>query len=152
VPRQTGKGSSKRREAAFERKAMQHHDFIGQSETERAEAEFRKQERLAGQRADDTVHAMAEKLEELAEKDQAGLRLPRSVAEGKQLLREGPEALREKARERLAQLPEPARNLVQRAEDIAALLFAPVRIGWAVAREIVRFPVGMLRALREREV
>jgi hypothetical protein len=44
VPKQTGKGSHKRKQAAFERKATQHHDFIGEAAPERAEAELHKLE------------------------------------------------------------------------------------------------------------
>src|SRR2546422_6493875 len=46
VSRQPGKGSQhQRRASAIERKATQHHDFIGETDAERAEAEFRKQDR-----------------------------------------------------------------------------------------------------------
>ncbi len=162
MPRQTGKGSRKRKEAAFERNAVQHHQFIGEADAERAEAEFRKHDRLEQERNQEAVREMADELAKVAGvKDGAEgpeLRVPRSLEEGKQMLRdapgmlrEAPEMLREKARERLAQLPEPAQKVVQRAEDVAALLFAPVRIGFAVARELIRMPGSLLRVLRQRE-
>ena len=46
MPKHSGKGSRQRREAAFERKATQHHDFIGGADKERALAEARKHERV----------------------------------------------------------------------------------------------------------
>ena len=50
MPRQSGKGTRKRRQAAFERRATQHHEFIGETDAERAEAEFRKHERVEAER------------------------------------------------------------------------------------------------------
>ena len=159
MPRQPGKGSHhKRREAAFERKAMQHTDFVGGADAERAEAELRKHERVEAERKDDAVHEMAAELEQFAglKKDGAPsaelpFRIPRSIDDVRQMLSEAPDALREKARERLEQLPEPAQRLVQMAQDAAGLLFAPVRLGYGLARELMRVPMSLLRILRHRE-
>ena len=38
------------------------------------------------------------------------------------------------------------------ATDVAGLLFAPLRIGFALAREVVRVPLAMFHVLRHREV
>jgi hypothetical protein len=126
VPKQTGKGSHKRKQAAFERKATQHHDFIGEAAPERAEAELRKRERLEEERNKDAVR-------------------------GKRLIRDAPDAMREKARERLEQLPERTRKALEIAQDLAGLFFAPLRIGFAVGRELLRVPGALLRVLRQKE-
>jgi hypothetical protein len=60
------------------------------------------------------------------------------------------EALRHKAEERLAALPRPVKRALHRSEQAAALLFAPARIGVALAREILRAPASVLAALRGR--
>lgn len=159
MTRQTGKGSRQRREAALERKATQHQDFIGQAEPQRAEAELRKHERMEAERNEEAVREMAEKLEEAAGLKgtdgtvgpEVPLRIPRSIDEGKKLIREAPDALREKARERLEKLPEPAKRAVSMAQDVAGLVFAPVRIGFHLAREVFRVPMAMIRVLRNRE-
>ena len=53
---QTGKGSRHhRRASAIERKATQHHDFVGQADVERAEAEFRKHDRLQAEEDHEVV-------------------------------------------------------------------------------------------------
>ena len=152
MPKQTGKGSHKRKEAAFERKVTQHQDFIGQAAPERAEAEFRKHERVEAERTEDVVREMAQKLDEVA--DGAGeipFRVPRSVDEGKRLIREAPDALREKARERLDQLPPPAKRALDLAQTAAGMIFAPMRFGLSLAREVLRVPAAMFRVLRHRE-
>jgi len=66
-------------------------------------------------------------------------------------IREVPGALREKARERLSNLPEPLQWAVQAAEEAAGLLFAPLRIGMRVTRELLAVPAAMIRLLRHRE-
>ena len=157
MPRQTGKGSHKRKEAAFERRATQHTDFIGQAAPERAEAELRKHERLEAERSHETVREMAAELEQFAGlKEGPGnpslsFRLPRSIDEGKRLIRDAPDALREKARERLELLPEPAQKAIQLAQGAAELLFVPVRFGLGIVRELVRLPATVFRILRHRE-
>ena len=158
MPKQTGKGSHhKRKEAAFERHAMQHTDFIGQAETQRAEAELRKNERVEAERSQDTVREMAAELEQFAGlKDkpkgpELSFRIPRSIDEGKRLFSEAPDALREKARERLTQLPESAQRALELAQSAAQLFFVPVRFGLGIVRELVRLPATVFRILRHRE-
>lgn len=154
----TGKGSRQRREAALQRKATQHHDFVGGADKERAEAEFRKHERVEAERTEEAVHEMAAELEQAAGlKNDGGtgpeipLRIPRSVEEGKRIIREAPDAMREKARERLEKLPERTQKAIELAQTAAGLFFAPVRIGYAIAREVLRVPMAMIRVLRHRE-
>src|SRR5260370_710717 len=158
VPKQTGKGSHKRKQAAFERKATQLHDFIGEAAAERAEAELHKRERLETERSKDAVDEMAAELKKFSGVKGDGavgpelpFRVPRSIDEGKRLIREGPDALREKARERLEQLPERTRKALQIAQDLAGLFFAPLRIGLAFGRELLRVPDAFLRVLRQKE-
>jgi len=158
VSKQTGKGSQRRRQA-LERKATQHHDVIGEAGPERAEAEFRKHERLEEERNVETVREMAKELEQVAGVSKGDgaigpelpFRLPRSVEEGKRLIREAPDALRDKARERLEKMPEPAQKAILVAESMVQVMFAPMRIGWALARELMRLPVALLRVLRQQE-
>src|SRR5438045_1341270 len=84
-----------RRQAAFEKRATTHHEFIGESDADRAEAEFRKHEH----REDEAVRQMASEFESLAEKGDGAMgpeipfRIPRSVGEVKDTM----EKLREKA-------------------------------------------------------
>ena len=162
MPKHTDKAS--RRRSALERKATQHHDFVGQAQPERAEAEQRKHERLEDERNKEVVREMAAELEQAAGL-RAGtarrgdgamgpeipFRLPRSIDEGKRLIRDAPEALREKARERLEKLPEPAQKALRAADTTVQLLLVPVRVGLQIARELLRAPSALLRALRHRE-
>ncbi len=159
MPRQTGKGSRKRREAAFERRATQHHDFIGEADAERAESKALEHERLEAERKEDVVREMADEVEQAAGLTGNGamgpelpLRIPRSLDEGKRMIREAPELLREKARERLDKLPEPAKKAVQMVETAATLLMIPARVGFNFAREMLRVPAALVRVLRHREV
>ena len=152
-----------RRRSALERKATQHHDFVGQAEPERAEAEQRKHERVEEERNKEVVREMAAELEQAAgvrSKGQPGdgalgpeipFRLPRSIDEGKRLIREAPEVLRDKARERLEKLPEPAQKALRAADTALQILLIPARMGLQVAREILRAPAALLRTLRHRE-
>jgi len=156
MPKQPGKGSSHARQSVLERKATQHHDFVGGAREERAEAESRKRQHLDEERDHEAVREMADELAQLAGVRPDGamgpelpFRIPRSIDETTKLIRELPEALREKARERLDQLPEPAKKALEIAESAAQVLLAPVRIGLAVARELWRVPRTMLRIFRE---
>ena len=160
MSKQTGKGSRhQRRVSAIERKATQHHEFVGEAEAERAEAEFRKNERLEAEQTREVVREMASELEAAAGVTRADgalgpefpFRLPRSVDEAREIVRDAPDRLREKARERLGKLPEPAQKALQVAEAAAALLLVPVRAGVWLAREVILLPFGILRALRQRE-
>ena len=157
MPRQTGKGR-RRRQAAFEKRATQHHDFIGDADAERAEAEFRKHDVMETAENAETVREMARELEQVAGVKGDGatgpefpIRIPRSIEEGKRMVREAPGALREKARERLEELPERTQKLIGIATDVAGLLFAPLRIGFALAREVLRVPLAMIHVLRHGE-
>ncbi len=159
MAKQTGKGSRyQRRASAIERKATKHQQFVGDANPDRAEAEFRKHERLQAEENREVVREMADELEQAAGVKGDGaigpqfpLRIPRSVDEAKQIVRDAPEALREKALERLEKLPEPARRALRLAESTAGLLLVPLRFGWHVAREVLRLPLSVLRTLRQRE-
>jgi hypothetical protein len=158
VAKRPGRGH-KRRASALERKAMQHHEFVGEAAPERAEAEFRKRDRQQQEQNREVVQEMAAELRDLSAGVPADgslgaeipFRIPRSVDEAKQVVREAPEALREKARERLDSLPEPARTAVQMAASTANILLAPARFGLHLAREILRLPFAVVGALRHRE-
>jgi hypothetical protein len=159
VSKQTGKGSRhQRRASALERKATQHHDFVGGADAERAQAEAQKRERLATEENREVVREMAAELEQAAgiKGDGAAgpefpVRIPRSIEEAKEIVREAPEALREKARERMRKLPDPAQKALGAASTIAGMLLAPVRLGLHIAREVVRIPFSVFRTLRDRE-
>ena len=158
MPRQTGKGSHRRKEAALTRKATQHHEFVGEADAERAEAKSREHEKIEAERSAETVREMAHELEHEAGLKQDGamgpeipFRIPRSIDEGKKLIREVPEAMREKARERLGKLPEPAQKAIGIADTVAGILMIPVRLGIGIARELLQVPVAMIRVLRSKE-
>lgn len=158
MAKQPGRGQ-KRRAAALERKTMQHHDFVGDAAPERAEAELQKRDRQQQEENREVVQEMAAELRDLSAGVPADgspgaeipFRIPRSVDEARQVVRDAPEALREKARERLANLPEPARAALQRAASTANLLLAPARVGLGVAWAILRLPFTVVGALRHRE-
>ncbi len=160
MSKQTGKGSRhQRRASAIERKATQHHEFIGDADAERAEAEFRKNERVETAETREVVREMASELEAAAGVRRADgaigpefpFRVPRSIGEAREVVRDAPDLLREKARERLDKLPEPAQKALHVAEAAATVLLIPVRAGLWLARELVLLPFGILRALRQRE-
>lgn len=159
MAKQTGKGSRhQRRASAIERKATKHQQFVGDAAPERAEAEFRKQEHLQAEENREVVREMAQEMEEAAGLKTNGavgpefpLRIPRSLEDVKEIARDAPEALREKARERLEKLPEPAQKAVHWAESTAGLLLAPLRFGLHLAQEVIRLPGSILRTLRQRE-
>jgi hypothetical protein len=158
LAKRPGRGH-KRRASALERKATQHHDFVGDAAPERAEAEFQKRDRQQVEENREAVKEMAAELRDLSAGVPADgsmgaeipFRIPRSVDEAKQVVRDAPEALREKARERLDRLPEPAKAALQLAATTANLLLAPARMGLHLAREIVRLPFTLVGALRHRE-
>jgi hypothetical protein len=143
----------------IERKAMQHHEFVGDAAPERAEAEFRKRDKQQQEENREVVQEMAAELRDLSAGVAADgslgaeipFRIPRSVDEAKQVVRDAPEALREKARERLDNLPEPARTALEMAASVANMLLAPARIGLHIAREVIRLPFTVVGALRHRE-
>ena len=160
MSRQTGKGSHhQRRASAIERKATQHQDFVGDTDAERAEAEFRKRDRQQQEENREVVREMASELEAeagVARPDGATgwevpFRMPRSIDEAKEIARDLPDRLREKARDRLGKLPEPAQTALRAAESAAILLLVPVRIGLWLAREALSLPLTLLRNARHRE-
>ncbi|HEY6911399.1 MAG TPA: hypothetical protein VI356_18615 [Myxococcales bacterium] len=158
MAKRPGRGH-KRRASALERKAVQHNEFVGDAAPERAEAEFRKRDRQQEEENREVVREMAAELRDLSKGVPADgsmgaeipFRIPRSVDEAKQVVRDAPEALREKARERLENLPEPARTALEMAAATANMLLAPARVGLHLAREILRLPFTVVGALRHRE-
>jgi hypothetical protein len=159
VAKQTSKGTRhQRRASAIERKATQHHDFVGDAEPERAESELHKRERLQAEENREVVREMASEMEKTAglrDDGAAGpefpLRIPRSVEEAKEIVREAPDAFRDKARQRLENLPEPAQKVLHVAESALAVLFIPMRLGLSLAVELARLPLSILRGMRHRE-
>jgi hypothetical protein len=156
LAKQTGKGRQ-RRAGALERKATQHHDFIGDAAPERAEAEFRKHERLKAEENREAVQEMAAELNKLAAKGPE-LRVPRSldeakqaVADAKEAVRGAPDLLAEKARQRLGPFREPAEQALHVAAAAANVLLMPARIGLHLLMEVVRLPFSVASALRDRE-
>jgi hypothetical protein len=182
-----GKRSGRRAEDVIASHSMKHHDFIGESAQERAEADQHKQEQAKKEKQkqqDETVREMMREFEQ-----EAGLRPSETLAEehrngatangqasattnatatgeapksllgrGMRLLEDARdempqllEALRLKAEERLAMMPRPFKQAVHRAEQAAALLAAPARVGVALARELLRAPIRILSSFRRRE-
>ena len=140
------------------RAVVQHHDFVGQADVERAEAEFRKHDRLQAEENHEVVREMAAEIERAAGVKGDGalgpefpLRLPRSLDDAKDMVRDLPDALRDKARERLGKLPEPAQKALRAVETAAVVLLIPVRLGLGIAREVVRLPFALFKGLRHRE-
>ena len=161
-----GKRNGHRPEDIIASHAMKHHDFIGQAEPERKEAEQVKHahvEKDAAKLEGEVVREMAREFEQ-----QAGLRPPHKAANeertgligrGMSLFEEARddlphllESLRHKAEERLAGLPTPLRRVVHRGEQAATLLVAPARIGFALARELLKAPLHLVENLRKRAV
>jgi hypothetical protein len=144
MPKHTGK-----RKSPLERKATQHQEFVGSAAPERAEAEAVKQEHLAEAREQDVVHEMAEKLEEAAARPE--LRIPRSVEEGKRLVNDGAELLREKAQERLEGMQGPAQKALELGTAALSMLFAPARLGLRLVMGAVEIPAAIFHVLRRKE-
>ena len=152
MPKNKAKGSRHRKEAALEGKAMQHTEFVGGAAPQRAEAESAKHERLKTERAQDTVREMAAELEEMAGlKTRPAFQLPTSVEEGKRMLRELPDSLREKALERLEALPPRAKTALRFAESAAEMLLVPARVAVRIAGDFLRVPLALFKVLRHRE-
>jgi hypothetical protein len=112
----------------------------------------RKHERLKTERAQETVREMAAELEEMAGlKASHAFQLPTSVEEGKRMLRELPDSLREKALERLEALPPQAKTALRFAESAGEMLLAPARVAVRIAGDFLRVPLALLKVLRHRE-
>lgn len=157
----TPKGHRSRAEEALSRKAVQHHDFVGDTAKEREKSRAVEQERITRDRAEvenDVVREMEKEFEEAARLEQdtrlgdvLNFPRPRSLRQGVEILRErGPaafEILRGKAEQRLAGMPAPVRNAVRASERAFVLLAAPVRVGVHLVADALRTPAQMLRLL-----
>lgn len=146
-----------KKEPAFARKATQHQDFIGQAEPERAEAEFRKHERVEADHERFVVEEMAKTLEDVAERSAPvlPLRRPTSIRDGISMLKETAtpetfEKLRAKAEERLAGLPPPLQTALEMATRVTHFLAAPVSAGVRLVSAVLRTPAAMVRMLARR--
>src|SRR6267143_1121865 len=122
------------------------------------EAEVRKHDRLQAEENHEVVREMAAEFEKAAGVKGDGalgpefpVRLLRSIEDAKEMVRDLPDALRDKARERLDRLPEPAKRALRASETAAIVLLIPVRLGLGIAREVVRLPFALLQDLRHRE-
>jgi hypothetical protein len=73
--------------------------------------------------------------------------LPRSVHQAKGLM----EKMREKAEERLEDMPEPVKRAIDLGETALALMLVPVRFGLHLIRDALEVPAAMLRMLARRE-
>ncbi len=146
-----------KKEPAFARKAMQHQDFIGQAEPERAEAEARKQERVEQDHEQFVVEEMKKTLEDVVEKTAPvlPLRKPTSIRDGISMLKEtaSPETfekLRAKAEERLSDLPRPLQLALSLATRVTHLLVAPISAGVRLVSAVLKTPAAMVRMLARR--
>jgi hypothetical protein len=139
----------RRREAAFEQRATHHHEFIGEADPERAEAEFRKHERLETE----AVREMASQFERLSGAHDGAIgpeipfRIPRSIDEAKDTM----EKLRDKAEERLEEMPETVQRAIHLGESVLGLMLVPVRFGVRLVRDVLAVPAAMLRILTRQE-
>src|SRR5438105_6882651 len=134
----TSKGRRSRAEDALSRKAVQHHDFIGEAAKDRENSRAVEEERIARERAEvekDVVREMEQEFEEAAGTQQdtrladvLNFPRPRSFRQGYEILRDrGPaalEILRGKAEARLAEMPAPVKSAVHASERAFGLLAA----------------------------
>lgn len=153
MAKQTGKGRQ-RRASTLEGKATQHKQFIGQADAERAEAEQRKREHLE----QDVVKEMNAELQHLADKDDGSLgpqipfRIPRSIEEGKRIIQEAPEALRERVEEGrrlMREAPDAIREKVD--EGKRRLSQAPDALREKARERLSRLPEPAQKALHVAE-
>jgi hypothetical protein len=135
LPRQTSKGGRHtRRESRLTQKATHRHQYIGDSEAERAESEYQKFEHLKAERKKDSDRERAAEMRSL--KAQSELRIPRSIDEGRKLIAD----TRELAAQRLDEGRKIAAQRIDEGRKIAAQ-----RID-----EGKRFVSGAPQALREK--
>jgi hypothetical protein len=160
VPRQNNSrgGGRQRRQAAFERGATQHHEFIGEAAPERAEAERQKLAHLHEFEEQEAVRAMAAELQHLADRDSRPLRVPRSREEAIDLYdrlrdeaRDRLDEMPKLAQERLQRMPAPVRGAVHVAQNAAVVLLVPLRAGYALVSDLLRMPGNMFRILTRQE-
>jgi hypothetical protein len=157
----TSKGHRSRAEDALSRKAVQHHEFIGDAGKDREKSRAVEAQRMERDRAEvekDVVREMEQEFE-----DAAGVRedtrladvlnfpRPRSLRQGYEILRDrGPaalEILRGKAEQRLAEMPAPVKSAVHAGERAVLLLAAPLRVGVHLIADALRTPAQMIRLL-----
>src|SRR3954462_6193448 len=157
----SSKGHRSRAEEALSRKAVQHHDFVGDAASDRQKSRAVEEERILRDRADvekDVVREMEQEFEDAAgmQKDTRladvlNFPRPRSFRQGYEILRDrGPaalEILREKAEERLAGRPAPVKSAVHAGERALGMLAAPVRVSVHLIADALRTPAQMLRLL-----
>lgn len=141
-------GKSAHKDEVLSRRATQHHDFIGAAEPERKLARAQEEARIEKDRAaleKEVVHEMEQKLEQ-----EAGLRGSPGPAP-QATHQEGPrgflESLRQKAEERLHDLPRPLQSAIELTGKAAALVRVSVRFGLGVASAAVRTPMALFRML-----
>jgi hypothetical protein len=157
----THQGNRSRAEEALARKAVQHHDFVGDAAKDRERSRAVEAERRQRDRAEiekDVVREMEEEFQQVAGvaedkrlADVLNFPRPRSFRQGFEILRDrGPavfEILRGKAEERLAAMPAPVKGAVRASERAFGLLAAPVRVGVHLIADALRTPAQMLRLL-----
>jgi hypothetical protein len=157
----TSKGHRSHAEDALSRKAVQHHDFIGDAGKEREKSRAVEEQRMERDRSEvekDVVREMEQEFEEAAGvkqdtrlADVLNFPRPRSLRQGIEILRDrGPaalEILRDKAEERLAGMPAPVKSAVHVSERAFGLLAAPLRVGVHLIADALRTPAQMLRLL-----
>ena len=145
------KGRRNRAEEALTRKAVQHHDFVGDATKDRERSRAVEQQRRDRDRVEveqDVVREMEQEFEQTAGIGQQDTRLadvlnfprPRSF-------RQGFEIIRSKAEERLATMPGPVKDAVRVSERALGFLAAPVRVGVHLVADALRTPAQMLRLL-----
>jgi len=157
----TPKGHRSRAEDALSRKAVQHHDFIGDAAKDREKSRAVEEQRMERDRVEaekDVVREMEQEFEEVAGVQQdtrladvLNFPRPKSFRQGYEILRDRApaalEILRGKAEERLAEMPEPVKNAVHASERAFGLLAAPVRVGVHLIADALRTPAQMIRLL-----
>ena len=153
MAKHTGKGRQ-RRASTLEGKATQHKQFIGQADAERAEAELHKRQHLE----EDVVQEMNAELQHLADKGDGSagpeipFRIPRSIEEGKRIIQEAPEALRERVEEGkrlIREAPEAIREKVD--EGKRRLSQAPDALREKARQRLSELPAPAQKALEVAE-
>jgi len=157
----SSKGHKSRAGEALSRKAVQHHEFIGEAASDREKSRAVEEQRIGRDRVElekDVVREMEQEFEEAAGireeprlADVLNFPRPRSFRQGYEILRDrGPaalEILREKAEERLAGMPAPVKSAVHAGERVLGMLAAPVRVSVHLIADALRTPAQMLRLL-----
>jgi hypothetical protein len=160
----TPKGHKSRADAVLARKAVQHHDFVGEAEADREKSRLEEEQRIERdheQLDKEIVREMQDEFEEQQATTNSAVAdllrsRPKSVREAVQILREkGPEVagelrqrageLRGLAEKRLATLPAPIRETVHLYERALGLMIAPVRFGVQAIARAMRTPADLLR-------